>query len=97
MVAEVWASIMPVVEKPSNVSIPAAAGPKAGFSTTVPSASVRSRSMGSGATPEPESIQVELRFADFDYCLEFGGAVQRHTPNGRLVRKGAPRPLGCPG
>jgi hypothetical protein len=48
-------------------------------------------------TPEPESIQIELRFADFDYCLEFGGAVQRYTPDRRLMRKGAPRPLGCPG
>jgi len=45
---------------------------------------------------EPEAIQIELRFADFDYCLEFGGAVQRHKAGRRLVRKGALRPLGCP-
>jgi hypothetical protein len=45
---------------------------------------------------EPELVQVELRFADFDYCLEFGGSVQRHAAGRRLVRKGALRPLGCP-
>jgi hypothetical protein len=48
-------------------------------------------------TPEPESIQVELRFGDFDYCLEFGGSIQRYAPGRRVVRKGAVRPLGCPG
>ena len=45
---------------------------------------------------EPEAIQVELRFGDFDYCLEFGGSVQRHKAGRRLVRKGAVRPFGCP-
>jgi hypothetical protein len=45
---------------------------------------------------EPDLVQVELRFADFDYCLEFGGSIQRHAAGRRLLRKGALRPLGCP-
>ena len=63
----VWATIMPVVEKPSRETRPAPAAPKPALGrirpvslvgspgATMPGRGSRIRSNGSGATPEPES------------------------------------------
>ena len=50
------AKTIAVVEKPSRVVSPCAAGPNAGLRSTFVPLFFRSRSRGSGAIPEPESM-----------------------------------------
>jgi len=45
---------------------------------------------------EPDLVQVELRIGGYRYCLEFGGTVQKFTAERSLLRRKAPRALGCP-
>ena len=45
---------------------------------------------------EPDLVQVELRLGTHRYCLEFGGTMQKFIPEQSLLRRKAPRALGCP-
>jgi hypothetical protein len=45
---------------------------------------------------EPDLVQIELRLGAHRYCLEFGGAMQKFIPEQSLLRRKAPRALGCP-
>jgi hypothetical protein len=45
---------------------------------------------------EPDLVQIELRLGSHRYCLEFGGTVQKFIAEQSLLRRRAPRALGCP-